>query len=292
MTNPPIDRLRERLVMSLAVKLGRRGNLLVAEPEHARQVELPSPVLNDAEMAALPGPGCGRPGSRPPTRSRAGPGACARPSSGCAARPRPPCARAPRSWCSATARRRSASRGAHVPPLLAVGAVHHDLIRRGLRSRASLVVDAAQCWSVHHFACLIGYGASAVHPYLAFETVRDLWARGRFTTARRREVAPAGPASSRRPSATIASPPSAGSSRSSPRWASRCWRATTARSCSRRGRGLRPHRAGVRRHAVADRRPQRGGAGAGDGVDPSAGVPGAHHREAAQLRLPALSARR
>jgi glutamate synthase (ferredoxin) len=68
-----------------------------------------------------------------------------------------------------------------VPPLLAVGAVHHDLIRRGLRSRASLVSETAQCWSVHHFACLIGFGASAVHPYLAFETVRDLWERGRLT---------------------------------------------------------------------------------------------------------------
>ena len=58
--------------------------------------------------------------------------------------------------------------------------MHHDLIRRGLRSRASLVSETAQCWSVHHFACLIGYGASAVHPYLAFETVRDLWERRRL----------------------------------------------------------------------------------------------------------------
>jgi glutamate synthase (ferredoxin) len=69
----------------------------------------------------------------------------------------------------------------HAPALLAVGAVHHDLIRRGLRSRASLVAETAQCWSVHHFACLVGYGASAVHPYLAFETVRDLWEGGRLT---------------------------------------------------------------------------------------------------------------
>ena len=69
----------------------------------------------------------------------------------------------------------------HVPPVLAAGAVHHDLIRRGLRSRASLVSETGQCWSAHHFACLIGYGASAVHPYLAFETVRDLWERGRLT---------------------------------------------------------------------------------------------------------------
>ena len=73
-----------------------------------------------------------------------------------------------------------APEASHVPPLLAVGAVHRRLLREGLRCRASLVVDAAQCWSVHHFACLIGYGASAVSPHLAFETVRHLHAEGRL----------------------------------------------------------------------------------------------------------------
>ena len=63
----------------------------------------------------------------------------------------------------------------YIPPLLAVGAVHHHLIRQGLRLRTSLVVDTAQCWSTHHFACLIGYGASAVCPYLALESVRQWW---------------------------------------------------------------------------------------------------------------------
>jgi glutamate synthase (ferredoxin) len=71
----------------------------------------------------------------------------------------------------------------HVPPLLAVGAVHRRLLHEGLRCRASLVVDAAQCWSVHHFACLIGYGASAVSPHLAFETVSHLSAEGRLSGA-------------------------------------------------------------------------------------------------------------
>jgi glutamate synthase (ferredoxin) len=63
----------------------------------------------------------------------------------------------------------------YIPPLLAVGAVHQHLIRQGRRLKASLIVNTAQCWSTHHFACLIGYGASAVCPYLALETVRQWW---------------------------------------------------------------------------------------------------------------------
>lgn len=61
----------------------------------------------------------------------------------------------------------------YIPPLLAVGAVHHRLIEAGLRMRASIVSETGQAWNTHHFACLIGYGASAVHPYLALQAVRD-----------------------------------------------------------------------------------------------------------------------
>ena len=71
------------------------------------------------------------------------------------------------------------SQMSYIPPLLAVGAVHHHLIRTGLRLQASLIVETAQCWSTHHFACLIGYGAAAVCPYLALETVRHWWAEPR-----------------------------------------------------------------------------------------------------------------
>jgi len=179
-TNPAIDPLREQLVMSLATKLGRRGNLLVAEPEHARQVELASPILNDAEMDALPDAGLGVAHVSTEYEVASGPWGL-----------REAVERVCRE--AAAAVREGAEivvlsdklapvsvARSHVPPLLAVGAVHHDLIRRGLRARTSLVVQTAQCWSVHDFACLVGYGASAVHPYLAFETVRDLWARGRF----------------------------------------------------------------------------------------------------------------
>jgi glutamate synthase (ferredoxin) len=59
----------------------------------------------------------------------------------------------------------------YIPPLLAVGAVHHHLIKESTRLKVSLVVETAQCWSTHHFACLMGYGASAVCPYLALESV-------------------------------------------------------------------------------------------------------------------------
>jgi glutamate synthase (ferredoxin) len=180
-TNPAIDPLRERLVMSLAVRLGARGDLLASGPEHARRVDLPSPVLNAAEMEALPALGLSTARVSTAYEVASGPWGL-----------REAVERVGRQ--TATAVRDGAEvvvlsdraapatpETAHVPPLLVAGAVHHDLIRRGLRSRTSLVAETAQCWSVHHFACLIGYGASAVHPYLAFETVRDLWEHGRLT---------------------------------------------------------------------------------------------------------------
>merc|ERR1719230_2132964 len=59
-----------------------------------------------------------------------------------------------------------------IPPLLATGAVHHYLIMQGLRTQVSLIVNTGQCWSTHHFACLIGYGASTICPYLALAHIR------------------------------------------------------------------------------------------------------------------------
>jgi glutamate synthase (ferredoxin) len=179
-TNPAIDPLRERLVMSLSVKLGPRGDLLTAEPEHARQVELPSPIVNKAEMAALQDLGLTTARVSTSYEVASGPWGL-REAVERVCREAAAAVRDGAEVIVLSDRVSAVTPGAsHVPPLLAVGAVHHDLIRRGLRSRASLVSETAQCWSVHHFACLIGYGASAVHPYLAFETVRDLWERGRL----------------------------------------------------------------------------------------------------------------
>ncbi len=67
---------------------------------------------------------------------------------------------------------------AAIPSLLAVGAVHHHLIREGLRLGCSIIIETGQCWSTHHFACLLGYGAQAICPYLALETVRDWYFSG------------------------------------------------------------------------------------------------------------------
>jgi len=179
-TNPPIDPLRERLVMSLEVRLGARGNLLDATPGHARQVVLGSPVLDDDEMAGLQG--CGLPAATLDTRFdvaggpwelreavlRMGGDAVAAVSAGA------------RILVLSDRVGPLDATHAAVPPLLAVGAVHHHLMRAGVRCRASLVVETAQCWTSHHFACLLGYGASAVAPHLALTTVRHLALEGRL----------------------------------------------------------------------------------------------------------------
>ena len=65
----------------------------------------------------------------------------------------------------------SYSETTYIPPLLAVAAVHHQLIQHGLRTSASIIVTTGQVWSTHHFACLIGYGASAIIPYIAYDAV-------------------------------------------------------------------------------------------------------------------------
>jgi glutamate synthase (ferredoxin) len=176
-TNPAIDPLRESLVMSLQIQIGRRGNLLAVGAASSRLLKLDSPVLNEAELAQIAASDfpCATLSTLYPFIS--GP-------SGLRQAVEALCQQA------ATAVRQGkeililsdrpdgnllSPQMSYIPPLLAVGAVHHALIREGLRLQASLVVDTAQCWSTHHFACLIGYGASAVCPYLALETVRHWW---------------------------------------------------------------------------------------------------------------------
>ncbi|WP_019498548.1 glutamate synthase-related protein [Pseudanabaena sp. PCC 6802] len=174
-TNPPIDPLREGMVMSLAMNLGSRGNLLEARPEYARQLKINSPVLNESELAKIQQMGFKAQTLDIVFPIAAGP-------SGLKI--------AIATLCDAAIaavkdgveililsdRALDANR-AFVPPILAVGAVHHHLIAAGLRMKASIVVETAQCWSTHHFACLIGYGASAICPYLALETTRQWWGK-------------------------------------------------------------------------------------------------------------------
>jgi glutamate synthase (ferredoxin) len=181
-TNPAIDPYRERLVMSLSTQLGERGNILEEKPEFAHLLKLESPVLNDADLEQIRQSGFATADLSTLFAIASGPDGLHQ---------------AVKELCQKAAAAvrdgkkililsdRVASDGSpafvsaeysYIPPLLAVGAVHHHLIRQGLRMKASLVVDTAQCWSTHHFACLTGFGASAVCPYLALETVRQWWA--------------------------------------------------------------------------------------------------------------------
>ncbi len=177
-TNPPIDPLREKLVMSLEMHLGERRPALKPQPEAASVIHLETPVLNEAELAAISEQGL-------PVKTVSTQVAVESCAGGLQ--------QAIAALCSVA--EQAVRDGAQVlvlsdrvdgtgaaapltpttvamPALLAVGAVHHHLLRQKLRLQCSLVVDTAQCWSTHHMACLIGYGASAVCPWLTWETTR------------------------------------------------------------------------------------------------------------------------
>ncbi len=183
-TNPAIDPLRESLVMSVKIELGERGNLLEAKPEYAKRLKLDSPLLYEDQLEAVRQSGFETIDLYTLFEIAAGP-------QGLEAAVRKLCEQAADAVRAgkkililsdaipSTFNKESdggiGTEHSYIPPLLAVGAVHHHLIREGLRMKASLVVNTAQCWSTHHFACLIGYGASAVCPYLALDTVRSWW---------------------------------------------------------------------------------------------------------------------
>ena len=177
-TNPPIDPLREKLVMSLEMHLGRRGSALRPEASGAAVVHLDSPILNEADLQAVGDQGLACQTLSTLFGLEAGPTALE--------------AAVQRLRSEAEAAVRAGAQilvlsdrlgldgqkgginatTVAIPPLLAVGAVHHHLLNLGLRLQASLVVETAQCWSTHHVACLIGFGASAVCPWLTWETTR------------------------------------------------------------------------------------------------------------------------
>jgi glutamate synthase (ferredoxin) len=175
-TNPPIDALRERLVMSLKMDLGERGNLLEAKPEYAKRLKLESPILNEVELEAVQQSGFETVAFSTLFEIAAGPQAL----EAAVRKLQEQAAQAVRAGKKILILSDAVGDGlgaeySFIPPLLAVGAVHHYLIRLGLRMKASLIVNTAQCWNTHHFGCLIGYGASAICPYLTLETVRHWW---------------------------------------------------------------------------------------------------------------------
>ena len=185
-SNPPIDYIREELVTSLESRIGHQRNLLDETPEHARQIVADSPVLTDAQTATLKG--------LPAEAGTAEGDAEATTSPAFASRTIDVTYHHDGSLSDAVSRVRDEAADAieagvdvlvlsdravgpdrlAIPSLLATGAVHHHLVRHGLRNRAGIVVESGEPHEVHHLATLVGYGADAVDPYLAYASIADV----------------------------------------------------------------------------------------------------------------------
>jgi glutamate synthase (NADPH/NADH) large chain len=174
-SNPPIDPIRERMVMSLFTRVGVGLNILDETPEHCKQVHISQPVLTHENMMTLIQ--LQKHGYRHKVIS------ALFEADGKEGR----LEEAVDSICREAeeaigegynilviSNKGGSTTKAPVPSLLATGAVQHHLIRRRLRTRAGLVIEAGDAWETHHFAALIGYGASAVYPYLAYESIVTL----------------------------------------------------------------------------------------------------------------------
>jgi glutamate synthase domain-containing protein 2/glutamate synthase domain-containing protein 1/glutamate synthase domain-containing protein 3 len=179
-TNPPIDPIREAVVMSVGTGVGTERNLLDETPEHAHQLSMKTPILRNAELEKL------RQVDSSVFRARTIDTTW-------------PVSEGPEGMEAALERisseaheaiegganililsDRAAGPGrAPMPALIAVGGVHHHLVREGNRLQAGLVVETGEAREVHHVATLIGYGASAVNPYLMFDSVTELVRDGR-----------------------------------------------------------------------------------------------------------------
>jgi glutamate synthase (NADPH/NADH) large chain len=182
-TNPPLDAIREELVTSLQASVGPERNLLSPEPESCRQVELPFPIISNEDLAKLmyihePG---GAAGFRAFTIdglfavAGGGPALSAALDEVCA---RVSLAIEEGANLIILSDRNSSGSLAPIPSLLLTSAVHHHLVREKSRTRVGLVVETGDAREVHHFALLMSYGAAAINPYLAFETIADMINQG------------------------------------------------------------------------------------------------------------------
>ncbi|MGR6429293.1 glutamate synthase large subunit [Rhizobium sp. PAMB 3174] len=183
-TNPPIDPIREELVMSLVSFIGPRPNILDHEgAAKAKRLEVRQPILTNGDLEKIRS--IGHTEDRFDTKTLDFTYDAERGAEGMPEMLERLCERA-----------EAAVRGGYniivlsdrqigpdriaIPALLATAAVHHHLIRKGLRTSVGLVVETGEPREVHHFCCLAGYGAEAINPYLAFDTLLDMHARGEF----------------------------------------------------------------------------------------------------------------
>jgi glutamate synthase domain-containing protein 2/glutamate synthase domain-containing protein 1/glutamate synthase domain-containing protein 3 len=190
-TNPPIDPIREEIVMSLATSLGNERNLLDETPEHAHKLLLDQPILLNRELETL------RHVDHEVYAARtiditwpvAEGGHTARSAgSGMSKAIERICRQAREAIAERVniiilSDRQLGPRRAPIPSLLAVAAVHHHLVLEGTRLRVGMIVESGEPREVHHFATLIGYGVSAINPYLMLETLDELVAEGRIVGA-------------------------------------------------------------------------------------------------------------
>ena len=181
-TNPPIDSLRERIVMSLQTNIGREGSLFDIGPEHADQIIINSPVLSQRKLRQLVGPTmfADRHAFIDLNRSEDMPLAEALDEI---------CAEAEQALSDGKFLLMLSDRYLKpgllpVHALLATGAVHHHLVSTGRRCDANILVETGVARDPHHFACLIGYGATAVYPYLVYQSLHDLAVRGNIDRQR------------------------------------------------------------------------------------------------------------
>lgn len=180
-TNPPIDPIRERLVMSLATFAGSNGSLLNEDPLACHSVALQHPVLSNHELEKIRSIDTGIFQAKTLQSYFRADGKKGSLQAGID--------RLCRYAVDAVedgfevlilSDRAIDSDHAPIPSLLATSAVHHHLIRKGYRGQVGLVIEAGDVWEVHHFACLIGFGATAINPYLAMSTIRDLKLTGKL----------------------------------------------------------------------------------------------------------------
>jgi glutamate synthase (NADPH) large chain len=182
-TNPALDAIREQLVTSLFARLGPEGNLLEPTPASCRQIVLPSPVITNEELARLLY--VDEDSSTPGFKAFAIDGLYPEEGGPEALRQALADIRAKVSEAIALGAnlivlsdRHSSPRLAPIPSLLLTSAVHHHLVRERTRTRVGLITETGDAREVHHMALLIGYGASAINPYLAIDTVADMAASG------------------------------------------------------------------------------------------------------------------
>ena len=174
-TNPPIDPIRERMVMSLLTDIGGLSNLLDETPSHCRQIEIQQPVLRNKEVEKIrwiDHANFQTKSIHMTFRSSEESGVLKKALNRI-------CQYAEDAVDDGYSIILLTDRGidsshAPIPSLLALGAVHNHLIRTKKRAKVGIIIEAGDVWETHHFATLIGYGASAVNPYMAFETIKAM----------------------------------------------------------------------------------------------------------------------